>query len=774
MSEPDRPGAPGDGIHLEAVAHDQAVINQAGRDLHIHHGGAVRRVLPSRGDTEPVCPYPGLAAFTSGEAAWFCGRDRLTADLLGRLDTQVTGVGPVMVVAASGAGKSSLLQAGLLHQIASGALPAQGSRDWPRVVMTPGTRPMRKAAEALSDELAKSLPATEAYPPRLPLDPVAEDLDALLSRLAQTAAASGGAAVRVVLVVDQFEELFTLCESQGERTEFISWLWRVCDPGQAHGPLAVVACGLRADFYAECLASHAELRRSLQADQVVVGPMSAEELREAIVYPAQAAGLEVEPGLAELLLADLRTARDGRVAQTAGETAADYDAGRLPLLAYALRATWAQRHGSTLTVDGYRATGGIDHAIAETADRVYARLDQAGQREAKMMFLRLVKVGASAAGDARCPVARSDLAADATAEAVLGAYISSRLLTSSQDAVQITHEALLSAWPKLKGWLEEDRAGNLTRQQIEDAAAAWDRSSRDASVLYRGASLESAVGWESAHPRDLTHTGRDFLVASRRSGRRATIVRRGAIAILATLALIAATAAGVASWQRSVANHQRDRAVFDQIVAEAAQLQGTDQSLATQVNMVAHRVNPTPTLTDQLLSTSVSALADPLSGPGGPVRSVALSPDGRTLAAASYDDKVWLWNTTDPAHPALLGPPLIASGGRVESVAFSPNGRILAAGDDYGTIWLWNVTNPAHPASMGMPLACPGAMCSRWRSARTGGSWPPEAPMTKCGCGTSPTPRTPNNSASRWPAPRRCALGGVQPGRADPCRGRLR
>jgi len=694
---------PGDGVHLEAVASDQAVVNQAGRDLHIHHGHAVRRVLPSRDGTEPVCPYPGLAAFTSEQAGWFFGRDRLTADLLGRLDAQVTGGGPVIVVAASGAGKSSLLQAGLLHQIASGALPAEGSRDWPQVVIVPGSHPMREAAAAL----AGALPTTAAHPPALPPTPAADDLDALLRRLARTAAASGGAAVRVVLVVDQFEELFTLCESQAERAEFISWLWRVCDPGRAHGPLALVACGLRADFYAECLAGHAELRHSLQADQVVVGPMSAEELRQAIIYPAQAAGLEVEPGLAELLLADLRAGRDGREARTPGETAADYDAGRLPLLAHALRATWQQRHGSTLTVDGYRATGGIDHAIAETADRVYARLDQAGQLAAKMMFLRLVKIGPSAAGDARCPVARSDLAAGAAAEAVLGAYISSRLLTSTRDAVQITHEALLSAWPTLKGWLEEDRAGNLIRQRIEDAAIAWDRGRRDASLLYRGASLETAAGWASAHTRDLTQTASAFLAASRRSARRTTIVRRGAIAILATLTLIAATAAGVASWQRSVANQQRYRAIFDQIVAEAGQLQGTDQSLATQLNLVAHRMNPTPTLTDQLVSTSVAALADPLSGPGGTVHSVAFSPDGRTMAVGSADGKVWLWNVTNPAHPVQIGQPLSPPGGAVETVAFSPDGRVLAAGDDNATIWLWNVTNPARPAQIGLPLTGP-------------------------------------------------------------------
>jgi WD40 repeat protein len=702
LNEPDRPDPPSDGIHLDAVVVGPGTVNQAVGDLHVHYLDGAHRVLSQRDDAETVCPYPGLAAFTSEQAGWFFGRDRLTADLLRRLDTQMTVGRPVMVVAPSGAGKSSLLQAGLLHQIASGALPAAGSRDWPHVLIVPGAHPMRQAAAAL----AGALPSGGAGLPASPLAPASDDLDTLLDRVARGSAASGKAVVQVVLVVDQFEELFTLCEDPAERAEFISWLWRACALGQRRVP-AVVVCGLRADFYAECLADHAELRRSLEADQLVVGPMSAEELRQAIIDPALAAGLHVEPGLTELLLADLRANRDGQVSKAPAE-AADYDAGRLPLLAHALRATWQQRHGTTLTVDGYRITGGIDHAIAETADRVYTGLDQAGQHEAKMMFLRLVKIGPTASGDARCPVARAELAVGAAAEAVLGAFISSRLLTSTRDAVQITHEALLSAWPTLKGWLEEDRAADLIRQRIEDAAAGWGHNPRDASLLYRGASLETAAGWECAHTGDLTPTASRFLAASRKFAHRATIIRRGAIAILATLTVIAGAAAGVASWQNSAADQQRDQARFDQVVAEIGPLQGTDQSLATQLNLVAHRMNPTTALTDQLLSTSVTPLADPLSGPG-PIRSVAFSPDGRILAVGSADSHVWLWNVADPARPEPLGQPLIDSG-PVATMAFSPDGRTLVAGSDNGTIRLWNISNPAQPAAIGLPLPVAGAL----------------------------------------------------------------
>lgn len=651
--------------------------------------------MAGRDGAGAACPYPGLAAFTGEQAGWFYGRDQLTADLLALMDDHVDRCGPVMVVAASGAGKSSLLRAGLLHRIASGGLPAAGSRDWPQVVFTPGAHPMRQAAAALT-AVVPGVPDGSGGPP----DAGPGDLDGLLRQLLGASAGTGG---RVVMVVDQFEELFTLCGGQAERGAFISWLWRAAGHDAPGGPLALVACGLRADVYAQCVTGYPQLRQSLQADQIVVGPMTGQELRQAIRCPAEAAGLEIEPGLADVLLADLRAERDVLKAP-GGDLVGDYDAGRLPLLAHALRATWQQRHGSTLTVDGYRATGGIEHAIARTAEEAYNRLDAAGRGGAsRIMFLRLVKVGASGGEDARRLVTRSDLTSgSATAGAVLDEFIGCRLLTTARDAIQITHEALLTAWPRLRTWLDEDRAGDLVRQGIEDAAADWERAPRDTSLLYRGARLETAVAWASTRSGGLTRAAQGFLDASRRLARRTTLVWRGTMAILAALTLTASTFAVIASQQRATASRQRDQAISNLIVAEANLVSGTNPSLATQLLLTAYRRQPTQDLAARLMSSENELLGSLVTASDAAVNSVAFNPDRRILATGASD--IRLWNVSDPARPRELGRPLTAGIDLVYSVAFSPDGRVLACGDYNGTVRLWNVADPARPREVGPPL----------------------------------------------------------------------
>jgi WD40 repeat protein len=494
-------------------------------------------------------------------------------------------------------------------------------------------------------------------------------------------------------VVDQFEELFTVCGSEAERSAFISWLWQVAGDGARGGPMAVVACGLRADFYGEC-SRYPQLRRALVADQVLVGPMSADELTEAIVCPAQATGLDVEPGLAEILLRDLGVASAGDAGLVGG-----YDAGRLPLLAHALQAAWQQRHGSWLTVDGYRATGGILRAVAMTAERAFSGLDPAARQEAQRVFLRLVRIS-DTGEDVRRRGTREDLLRDsrqpALAQAVLDAFTGSRLLTQDRDVVEITHEALIRGWPRLRQWIGQDRSGNLNRQVLHEAASDWDRNGHDPSYLYRGTRLQAATETatrleaDPAHYAQLSPTERSFLQASGRAVRRATRWRQAAIAGLTALTVAAAMIAVIAVQDVVNASRQHAIALSQQLAAESLATSPTDALTARQLAVAAWSVYPT----DQADSAMTTLLAEQQQDsllPADDRSAVAFSSGGRLLATIDKDGTVQLWNvaTGQPARAPIRA----GAGSSVTQVAFSPDGRLLATADKDGGIRLWNLAS---------------------------------------------------------------------------------
>lgn len=698
MSAPE-PGGGLEEIHLEAEASGDSRIYQAGRDQHLYFSDGPRRVRRApQAAAGDECPYPGLAAFDFRQAEWFFGRDGLTANLVTRLGDCLTDGGLVMVVAPSGAGKSSLLQAGLRNAITQGKLPAAGARDWPQVVFTPTAHPMQQAA-ALLAELDDSAGPEEFAPD-------GDQLTGMLHRGLDARTRRGLPAEKAIIIVDQLEELFTLCVNDGERRAFIDWLCGLTQPAGRELMRAAVVCGLRADFYAEC-ANYPQLRRALTSGQVLVGPMSRAELREVIMFPAQAAGLDMESGLVELLLRDLggMPGDDGH----ADSGAADYDAGRLPLLAHALRATWQQRHGSILTVDGYNTTGGIQHAIATTAEQAFNSLNAAGQDCARTLFLRLVHIS-DTGDDARRPADRDELLSDGRASAitrqVLDAYTRCRLLTQARDTVEITHEALLRAWPRLRRWIDEDRAGNLIRQELEQAAAAWNRNQHDKGRLHRGSRLEVARRWAASPIHDLSPTASAFLSASVRHERRAAKLRRGAVAALAISLAIAVALAGFAFAQRSNAVHERDQAIaardlasFNQVAAEGLQLAGSDTSLAAELDLTAYQMRHTPDLASRLLSFENMPLAASIPAGHGLIYSVAVSPDSRTLAMGSYDGTVELWNVADATRPHLAGQ--LHTTSSVLTVAFNTDGSMLAVGSRAGAVTLWNVTDPTRPRQLG-------------------------------------------------------------------------
>jgi WD40 repeat protein len=624
-------------------------------------------VVPSVLDAG-FCPYMGLAAYDITDAALFFGRERLTSTLVGRLAERFDDPRPLVVLGASGSGKSSVLRAGLLTAVRRGDLALPGSAAWPQVVISPGTRPMRTLAVAVADRT------------------VAVD-DALIDRLRR----SPNTVVdlrrrdkgnRLILLVDQFEELFTQCDDEGERHAFVQALCASASPTVGE-PIALVVLGIRSDFYAQC-AEFPELTSALQ-DPQLVGPMSEDELRAAIERPAAGVGVHVEPGLVELLLRDM-----GADAARSGPSVDTYEVGRLPLLSHALRTTWREGHGR-LTVESYRRAGGISGALAGTADRALDRLDPAARATARRLLLRLVRLG-DGTEDTRRRVPRSRLIAETGdpehAAAIVAAFSAddTRLLTVDDDGVELTHEALLRGWPTFRTWVEADRAGLLVAQQLEEAAGAWHQEGRDPTALYRGSRLTLAQDWAnvSDHRASLGSTASDFLHASeaadqadRRARRRRRRAGQAAVTALVIFLALAVAGGAIALVQYHHARTQTQAAAARELAATAQLLIPNQLDKAELLAVAAYRMHP-DTATAQALFRVASASPALVRFATLPAAVTAIRPtaDGNAVIAGTKDGHVLRWHvgTNQLDKVGQLS-------GAITSVTASRDGTAVAASD---------------------------------------------------------------------------------------------
>jgi DNA-binding SARP family transcriptional activator/WD40 repeat protein len=634
---------------------------------------------PARGHApEPSAnPYRGLQPFGEQDREVFFGRAAATRDLADAFRSSRF----VAVVGPSGCGKSSLVQAGLVP-----ALRSAHTAD-ARVFVTsftPGRHPFEQLASALEAVALRNVQRGDDL-----LERTSRGLADFVER-----GVPGNA--RVVLVIDQLEELFTVTVTEAERAAFLESV-RVAsvDPG---GRLSVVAT-LRADFYDRPLA-YARFGELLAAHTFALAPLQPDELEHAIARPAARAGAHVEPELIAEIVAD-----------------AAHQPGSLPLVQFALTELFEGRTEEGMTRAAYLALGGIVGTVATKADESFERADHDERRAIKQLLLRLVALG-EGRPDTRLRVARSafdpfDLSPEVV-DRVITTMGRLRLVTFDRDAttreptVEIAHEALLDAWPRLRGWIDEARDDLRAERRIEQSARDWTANDQEASFLLRGARLEQAAAWITRTDLSPPRSVRRYVTASlaqrdreadeiaRQRDREAAVERRSArrlralVAVFAAAALVAGSLTLIATDQRRRASKASSLAATRELAAASAANLDTDPELAVLLGIEA--VERSLAEDDEALPQAEEALHDAIAasriirvipGLGGQV--VA---DGKVLAAARSDHAGQVSIVDLAGHPIRT---IDTHDGQIRDLALGGGGALLLTFGRDGWLRAWDV-----------------------------------------------------------------------------------
>ena len=678
---------------------------------------------------EAANPYKGLRPFYEADAADFFGREALTDRLLARLSEGDGMARFLAVVGPSGSGKSSVVRAGLIPALRRGALP--GSENWFVIQMLPGARPL--------EEMETALLRIAVNPPESLLSQMREDERGMLRAIKRVLPAddAGPRRSELLLLIDQFEEIFTLVEDESDRAQFLEGLLAAAaDP---RGRLRVVVT-LRADFYDRPL-QYAGLGELVRQQTEVVLPLSSAELERAITGPGGRMGVELGPGLLAEIVADV----------------ADQP-GALPLLQYALTELFERREGDLLSREAYHAIGGVLGALGRRAEELFQGLEEEGREAARQLFLRLITLG-EGTEDTRRRVLRTELAAiecpEDSAEPVqmnpevldnvIDLYGRHRLLTFDRDpvmrgpTVEVAHEALLREWGRLRRWLDASREDLRTHRRLTAAAAEWAEANQDAGFLLRGSRLSLFEAWATEADLALTRLERDYLQASvalreqreaaralaAEQVRQAEIERQRAeeqartsrhlrwLAVgLGAVLVLAIVATAFALVQRSKSQQSLRLSIAHRLTAAAiSSLEAHPERsvlLAVEAMRATHDADGTVTReADSALRRALEALRvqHTLFGHAGPVFDTAFSPDGNCLATAGADRTARVWDSISGEEIFVLS----GHTSLVRSVAFAPTeggagrcGAHLVTASEDGTAKVWSL--PSGSAATGEEL----------------------------------------------------------------------
>jgi WD40 repeat protein/DNA-binding SARP family transcriptional activator len=617
--------------------------------------------LPTPQETQKTIavqpPFKGLQPFEVADANLFFGRETLISELVERLHRSSF----LAVVGASGSGKSSLVRAGLIPALMAGNQPSSTSNNWKTVILTPTAHPIENLAASLTQE-SESVTATTTLMDDLVSDSRSLHLYARKLLIQHNAD-------HLVLVVDQFEELFTLCHNEAERIAFINNLVTAGD-GASDKPTKVVII-IRADFYAHC-ARYPTLRALLETYQALIGPMAYHELRRAIEEPALQKGYDFEPGLVDLFLRDVGAGIDSQA-----------EPGALPLLSHALLETWRHRQNRTMTLQAYHQVGGVVGAIAQTAEVVYnQQLTSEQQAVARKIFLHLTELGEDTPDTRRrtsLEILKQGAEAEGEVANVIGTLADARLIITSKGMVEIAHEALIREWPRLKEWLEANRAELREQRALTRAAREWLSANRDPSYLLRGTRLDQVLKMVPYSNLVLSNDEQDYLDASltERSKRRRWILLGSTVGLI--VILIFASLA-VSQWveaenaARFFSVQELSRAALDNLEVDP------EMSVLLALEAVSQKRLPDGMIWsegEQALHQAVQASHIQLSIPGlenlGPA---SFSPNGTIIAAPSEDQTIKLWNVRS-------GDELLSLPGEsfsfISRISFNPNMKQIAA-----------------------------------------------------------------------------------------------
>jgi WD40 repeat protein/energy-coupling factor transporter ATP-binding protein EcfA2 len=595
-----------------------------------------------------VCPYRGLFAFREEDAPFFYGRDAFTQMLVEAVQKQSL----VAVIGPSGSGKSSVVFAGLIPQLRS-------SRTWLIEAFRPGDRPFRNLAAKLVPLLETHRSETDQL---LEINKLAKALRQgnLTSRDVVTRILEKNSGDRFLLVVDQFEELYTLCRDARERLLFLDSLLEAVEST----PNFTLVLTLRADFLGQAL-SYRPFGDALQYADLKLSPMNREELQAAVEQPATMLGVTIESGLTERII-----------------DAVSAEPGDLPLLEFALTTLWAKQRDAQLTHAAYEEIGGVEAALSRYAEEAYGRLNEEEKERARRIFIQLVRPG-EGTEDTRRLATRTEVGEEnwdlVTRLADERLVVSSRDEALGEETVEIVHEALIGGWFRLRLWIELDRAFRTWQERLRASLRQWEASGKDEGALLRGVPLAEAEGWLQSRAVELSPAERSFI---EQSGKARTRQRQRFVFGLSIGLVGALTLAGIAGLQWQRAEKQRQVALARQLAVQAQWIINNPgatneySELPRSVLLAVEAIQRFPSLeAQQVLHQGLALLPRPVVRlkTEEVVQAIAFSPDGKYLAVNGGGDTARLWEVASRREVTRL-----KHAGKVRTLAFSRNGKYLA------------------------------------------------------------------------------------------------